>query len=54
MEEKIILIQAAMEVEVKKIISELLGHSNVSITLNTYVHPTMKMKRESVEKLVSR
>ncbi len=36
-----------------KIISELLGHSNVSITLNTYVHPTMKMKRESVEKLVS-
>lgn len=37
-----------------KIISELLGHSNVSITLNRYVHPTMKMKRDSVEKLFQR
>lgn len=28
-----------------KSLSEILGHSNVSITLNKYVHPSMKQKR---------
>lgn len=28
-----------------KSLSEILGHSNVSITLNKYVHPTMQQKR---------
>ena len=32
-----------------KTVSELLGHSNVSITLQLYVHPTMLHKRKSVE-----
>lgn len=34
-----------------KSLSELLGHSNVSITLNTYVHPSMDQKRSQMEKL---
>lgn len=34
-----------------KSLSEILGHSNVSITLNTYVHPSMDRKREQLEKL---
>lgn len=34
-----------------KTLSEILGHSNVSITLNTYVHSSMKRKREQLEKL---
>lgn len=34
-----------------KTLSEILGHSNVSITLNTYVHPTMDMKLNQIEKL---
>lgn len=34
-----------------KVVSELLGHSSVTITLNRYVHPTMEMKKRSVEKL---
>ena len=34
-----------------KCLSELLGHSNVHITLGFYVHPTMEMKRESMEKI---
>ncbi len=32
-----------------KTVSELLGHSNVSLTLNLYVHPRMEQKRECVE-----
>lgn len=36
-----------------KTLSEILGHSNVSITLNTYVHPSMERKREQLEKLSS-
>ena len=28
-----------------KSLSELLGHSNVSITMNIYVHPQMELKR---------
>lgn len=34
-----------------KTLSEILGHSNVNITLNCYVHPTMEMKRENMRKL---
>ena len=34
-----------------KVVSDLLGHSSVTITLNRYVHPTMEMKKRSVEKL---
>lgn len=31
-----------------KTLSELLGHSNVKITLNRYVHPTMELKRKQL------
>lgn len=34
-----------------KSLSEILGHSNVNITLNRYVHPTMEMKRKYMQKL---
>ena len=34
-----------------KSLSEILGHSNVNITLNRYVHPTMDLKRENMSKL---
>ena len=34
-----------------KTLSEILGHSNVSITLNTYVHSSMEFKRNQIEKL---
>lgn len=34
-----------------KSLSEILGHSNVSITLNTYVHSSMELKRSQLEKL---
>lgn len=34
-----------------KSLSEILGHSNVSITMNRYVHPTMEMKIENMQKL---
>lgn len=34
-----------------KTLSEFLGHANVSITLNTYVHPSMDLKRQQMEKL---
>ena len=34
-----------------KTVSELLGHSNVSITLNRYVHPSKRQKAESLEAL---
>jgi integrase len=35
-----------------KTLSELLGHSNVNITLNNYVHSSMEYKRESMNNLV--
>ena len=41
-------IEAGMDV---KSLSELLGHSNVGITLNTYVHSSMERKREQLEML---
>ena len=34
-----------------KSLSELLGHSNVSITMNLYIHPQMELKRKCVELL---
>ncbi len=34
-----------------KTLSEILGHSNVSITLNKYVHPTLEMKRQQMNRL---
>lgn len=34
-----------------KSLSELLGHSNVSITMNLYVHPQLELKRKCVEML---
>lgn len=41
-------IEAGMDV---KTLSEILGHASVSITLNTYVHSSMDMKRLQIEKL---
>ncbi|MBR6051628.1 MAG: site-specific integrase [Clostridia bacterium] len=41
-------IEAGVDV---KSLSEILGHSNVSITLNTYVHSSLDMKRSQLEKL---
>ncbi len=34
-----------------KTLSEILGHSNVQITLNRYVHPSLDAKRQAVERL---
>lgn len=34
-----------------KTLSELLGHSNISTTLNLYVHPTIEYKREQINKI---
>lgn len=34
-----------------KSLSEILGHSNVSTTMNLYVHPQMQLKRKCVELL---
>lgn len=34
-----------------KSLSEILGHANVNITLNRYVHPSMKLKHENMQKL---
>lgn len=34
-----------------KTLSEILGHSNVSITLNTYVHSSLELKRQQMDKL---
>ena len=34
-----------------KALSEILGHSNVNITMNRYVHPTMEQKRLNMQRL---
>ncbi|SDA79097.1 Site-specific recombinase XerD [Butyrivibrio sp. INlla18] len=34
-----------------KSLSEILGHASVSITLNRYVHPSMEMKQENMNRL---
>jgi len=36
-----------------KALSEILGHSNVSITLNVYVHTSLEQKKREIEKLVT-
>ena len=36
-----------------KSLSEILGHANTSITLNRYVHSSMALKRENMEKLAA-
>ncbi len=36
-----------------KSLSEILGHANVSITMNKYVHPSMELKRENMQRLSS-
>ena len=36
-----------------KSLSEILGHSDVSITLQRYVHPSMKLKQQHMDKLGS-
>ena len=41
-------IEAGVDV---KSLSEILGHANVAITLTTYVHSSMEMKRSQLEKL---
>ena len=34
-----------------KTLSEILGHSNVNITLNRYVHSSLELKRHNMDKL---
>lgn len=34
-----------------KTLSEMLGHSNISTTMNRYVHPSLDFKRKNMEKL---
>lgn len=34
-----------------KSLSEILGHANVNITMNCYVHPSMELKQKNMEKL---
>ena len=34
-----------------KSLSEILGHASVSITMNRYVHPTMALKTENMNRL---
>lgn len=34
-----------------KSLSEILGHANVNITLNRYVHPSFQLKKENMERL---
>lgn len=41
-------IEAGVDV---KSLSEMLGHANSAVTLNTYVHSSMELKRSQVEKL---
>jgi len=34
-----------------KVVSEILGHSNISITMNTYAHVLEDTQREAIEKV---
>lgn len=36
-----------------KALSEILGHTDIKITLNRYVHPTMDSKKEQIEELLN-
>jgi len=42
-------IEAGVDV---KSLSEILGHANVNITLNTYVHSSIELKRRQLEKII--
>ena len=33
-----------------KCVSEILGHTNINTTINMYVHPDIKQKRECIER----
>lgn len=35
-----------------KTLSEMLGHSDISLTMNLYVHPSLEHKRKNMERLV--
>ena len=35
-----------------KSLSEILGHANVNITLNRYVHPPLQLKKENISDTV--
>lgn len=37
-----------------KTVSSILGHRNVSTTLNTYVHPSEQSKRQSMVSSISK
>ncbi len=41
-------VEAGVEI---KSLSEILGHANTTITLNRYVHSSMELKRENIQKL---
>lgn len=34
-----------------KTLSEILGHSNINITLNRYVHPSFNLKKQNMNKM---
>ena len=34
-----------------KSLSEILGHASVNITLNRYVHPSLELKKENMQRL---
>lgn len=34
-----------------KSLSEILGHASVTITMNRYVHPSLELKRQNMQKL---
>ena len=36
-----------------KTLSEILGHASVTITMNRYVHPSMQLKQQNMNKLCS-
>lgn len=36
-----------------KSLSEILGHASVNITMNRYIHPSMELKKENMQKLSS-
>lgn len=36
-----------------KSLSEILGHASVNITMNRYVHPSMELKQQNMQKLAA-
>ena len=43
-------IEAGLDI---KSLSEILGHANVNITMNRYVHPSLELKRENMNRLTN-